>query len=186
MTSTKDADRAMDVELTIDQDQIEGMAVVARSLGGDRDVIAVTVSGYLDSTTTHVFQRMTARLIDAGHVSLIVDLRGTGFMASVGIGAMVGLLKTIRAKGGSLILMGIQARVLEVFQLLGFATFFDLAGSVEEAMETINARPPVRTFPTTAGCPICGKAVRLTRPGRFRCPQCRIILTVGETAEITL
>lgn len=111
-------------------------------------------------------------------------MRIAGFVASTGIGAFVALLRNVQTLGGSLILVGMQSRVLEVLQLLGFASFFEFAQTTEEAVVPMKEGGAQPAFPKIDMCPICMKRVRLTRSGRFRCPQCKTVLTVDNSAKI--
>ena len=168
------------------QETYEGVSVVAQGSQEMPGTATMRVAGYIDSMNTNFFQRCTAHLVEKGFIHLALDLHDVGFVASTEIGAFVALLRNVQTLGGSLILVGMQSRVLEVLQLLGFASFFEFAQTTEEAVALMKKGGAQPAFPKIDMCPICMKRVRLTRSGRFRCPQCKTVLTVGNAAEITL
>jgi len=50
------------------------------------------------------------------------------------------------------------------------------------AGETQEEKQPI--FPTIVSCPSCDKKARAKKPGRFRCMECKRILTIDETGQI--
>jgi hypothetical protein len=70
------------------------------------------------------------------------------YISSTGIGKFTDFLKTIRAKNGDIILVGMSNHVLEVFTLLGFSTFFNRTDSLNEALDYLpKEKVPVSRIP---------------------------------------
>ena len=73
-------------------------------------------------------------IIQDGSGKLILDLSGTSFMDSSGLGALVSSLQTARKKGGEVFLVGIGDKVRALFELTRLHTVFqifdDEAGAV--------------------------------------------------------
>jgi len=167
-------------------EKYEGVAIVAEGIQEIPGTVMIHVAGYIDSLNTRFFQRYTSRVVEAGFTRIAIDLHDVSFVSSTGVGALVALLGSVRALGGSLVLVGLQSRVLEVFLLLGFIRFFELAQTTEEAVLLMKAGVDQAVFPKNDMCPICEKRVKLARSGRFRCPRCKTVLTIDSAAEITL
>jgi anti-anti-sigma factor len=66
---------------------------------------------------------------------LIFNCAGLDYVSSTGIGSFTSFLKLLKPKGGDLVLLDIQPKVDEVFQLLGFSQFFAIKKSLEEAID---------------------------------------------------
>jgi hypothetical protein len=99
-------------------------------------------------------------------------------------------LKVVKPRGGDIILTGVQPKVYEVFQLLGFTNFFNFKDTVEEALQSLRPElKPIKKvkqiFPKTFRCR-CQKKLRTAKPGRFKCPQCGSIITVLENGKASL
>jgi hypothetical protein len=83
----------------------------------------------------------------------------------------------------------IQPKVYEVFQLLGFAQFFNIKSTADEAIAYFNnggSNSDSSVFPVVISCLVCNKKLRATKSGRFRCSGCRSILAINENGEVSL
>ena len=110
------------------------------------------------------------------------------YVSSTGIGSFTVFLKTVKPKGGDVVLVEIQPKVYEVFQLLGFSQFFTIKQTSEEVIAYFASGPSKSSdiFPAVITCPICQKKLRAPKPGRFRCSGCRSILAIDKNAEVSL
>ena len=151
------------------------------------------VSGSVDTWNSTYFQRQMEKCIGAGFPFLIFDTQGLNYLSSTGIGAFTFLLKGVKLAHGNIVIVGIQPRVLEIFQLLGFSNFFLFADSIDDAKEKLFAPkkpvappPPPSIFPKTIQCPICLKSLRVPRAGRFRCSYCKSIIKILDSGSVSL
>ena len=89
---------------------------------------------------------------------------------------------------GDIVLLEIQPKVYEVFQLLGFSQFFNIKSTSEDAIAYFHQGAPAvdTVFPKVFACPICNKHLRATRSGRFRCSECKSILAINDQGEVSL
>ena len=94
----------------------------------------------------------------------------------------------LKPKGGDVVLLEIQPKVYEVFQLLGFSQFFNIKNSTEEAVSFFSegGQSSSSIFPLVISCPVCSKKLRATKSGRFRCSGCKSILAINEQGEVSL
>jgi len=94
----------------------------------------------------------------------------------------------VKPKGGDIVLLEIQPKVYEVFQLLGFSQFFNIKDTTEEAVSFFKNGSPVSSsiFPKVFACPVCTKRLRATRSGRFRCSECKSILAIDAQGNVSL
>ena len=94
----------------------------------------------------------------------------------------------IKPKGGDIVLLEIQPKVYEVFQLLGFSQFFNIKDSMQEASMFFKQGAPVADsiFPKIFSCPVCSKRLKATKSGRFRCSECKSILAINPQGQVFL
>ena len=146
------------------------------------------MSGYIDTYNSSFFQKQISKVIDAGFVNLIFNCSSLNYVSSTGIGSFTVFLKTVKPKGGDIVLVEIQPKVYEVFQLLGFSQFFTIKQTSEEVIAYFASGPSKSSdiFPAVITCPICQKKLRAPKPGRFRCSGCRSILAIDKNAEVSL
>jgi anti-sigma B factor antagonist len=73
-------------------------------------------------------------LVSRGSYQLVVNLDKVGFLDSTGLGVLVGGLKRVRARDGSLDLVCTQQRILKIFRITGLTEVFGIYQTVDQAI----------------------------------------------------
>ncbi len=94
------------------------------------------VVGEVDVFTAPKLRERLVQLIDQGSEKVIVNLDGVGFMDSTGLGTLVGGLKRMKERGGSLALVCANRPVLRILTITGLDAVFSIHDSVEKATAT--------------------------------------------------
>jgi len=82
--------------------------------------------------------QVTARqLAENGARRVVIDLGGTSYVDSAGIGALVSAFSTVQSRGGSLVLANVGKRVADLLQLTKLYTVFTVYPSVDEAVAAL-------------------------------------------------
>ena len=103
----------------------------------------IEVGGEIDVYTAPKLRECITNLVDEGQVDLIIDLERVEFMDSTGLGVLVGGLKKIRTRGGSLSLVCTQERLLKIFRITGLGKVFAIHASQDEALSATPGAPAV-------------------------------------------
>ena len=150
--------------------------------------LVLYLNGYIDTYNSSFFQKKVSKVVEAGYTKLIFNCSALNYVSSTGIGSFTVFLKTVKPKGGDVVLVEIQPKVYEVFQLLGFSQCFTIKQTSEEVIAYFASGPSKSSdiFPAVITCPICQKKLRAPKPGRFRCSGCRSILAIDKNAEVSL
>lgn len=150
--------------------------------------ICIYLNGYIDTYNSNFFQKKIQKVFDAGYTKLIFICAQLTYVSSTGIGSFTSFLKTVKPKGGDIVLLQIQPKVFEAFQLLGFSQFFNIKDTVADAVDFFNAEPEkaVSVFPKVFECPVCSKHLKATHAGRFRCSECKSIIAIDGEGTVTL
>jgi anti-sigma B factor antagonist len=98
------------------------------------DVTVVHVGGEIDVYTAPVLREHLDEHITQGRHQLVVDLGAVSFMDSTGLGVLVGRLKLVRVKNGTLRLVCSSERILKVFSITGLDKVFQIFASVDDAV----------------------------------------------------
>lgn len=98
------------------------------------DCAVLQVAGEIDVYTAPELRQRVIGLIDDGARHVIADLRGVDFLDSTGLGALVGSLKRLRMREGSLKLVTNGGRTLQIFRITGLTHAFALHLSVPDAI----------------------------------------------------
>ena len=81
------------------------------------------------------FRELVTRIDQDGRTRIVVDLAGTDFMDSTGLGALISGLKTTRIAGGDLRIARAGTQVITVLQLTGLNQILQPHHTVEECFE---------------------------------------------------
>ncbi len=172
-----------------DNDKDDSLKITLRKIPGVQDGVLVILEGYIDTYNSSFFQKQCTKVINAGYSNILFNCGALSYVSSTGLGSFTILLKMVKVKGGDIVLAEVQEKVAEVFQILGFSQFFNLKETTEEALAFLrhdNGASGGAIFPKMLMCPSCGKGLQASRAGRFRCTNCKAIITISENGEISL
>ncbi|MCR5061828.1 MAG: STAS domain-containing protein [Treponema sp.] len=172
-----------------DNDKDDSLKITLKTIPNVQGGIVCVLEGYIDTYNSSFFQKQLTKVIGAGYFNILFNCSSLSYVSSTGLGSFTILLKMVKAKGGDIVLAEVQEKVSEVFQILGFSQFFNLKNTMDEAMDFLCNRgktPQQSVFPKIVACPSCAKSVQATRAGRFRCSNCKAIISISEEGEISL
>lgn len=155
----------------------------------DANCLALYLTGYIDTYNSNFFQKRVGKAIDSGYSKLIFNCGGLNYVSSTGIGSFTAFLKAVKPRGGDIVLLEIQPKVYEVFQLLGFSQFFNIKDNLDDATAFFKQGAQISSqavFPKIFSCPICTKKLKASKPGRFRCSECKTILAIDNSGQVFL
>jgi len=178
-----------DVVPGFDEEKDESLRIKLQRIDGVDNCLALFLNGYIDTYNSNFFQKRVNRAVEAGFTRLVFHCGGLNYVSSTGIGSFTAFLKSVKPRGGDLVLLEIQPKVYEVFQLLGFSQFFNIRDTLADATEYFKKNaggPSEDVFPKTFRCPVCSTKLRANRAGRFRCSNCKSILAIDQTGQVFL
>jgi len=101
----------------------------------DGRVTILTVEGDLvigDAETA--FKKAVTRLLEQGHVHLLVDLTDVGFLDSSGLGALVRALTNTQKEGGTTKLLSAGPQVKKLLTMTNLDSVFETHDNLETAI----------------------------------------------------
>ena len=170
----------------------------------NKEYVSLQLVGYLDTYNSKPFQDYVNDIINKGHHNVIMDCSGLTYVSSTGIGSFTAFNRSLLPKKGNLVLVNLIPKVFEVFKLLGFLNFFKIFPSVEGAIEDLeknavadgssgetqqqmsggSTADKAVEFPLSTSCPNCGKMLKFSKPGKFKCIFCKAILEVRQDGNV--
>lgn len=100
--------------MKIDIDQLDNVAILH-------------VQGQLDADSVTEFKKEAYKVVDAGCHYLVVDCKDLDFVDSMGLGAMISLLRKVRMQKGDLKVAGLNKDVRSVFEITRLHRLFEIA-----------------------------------------------------------
>jgi anti-anti-sigma factor len=178
-----------DIVPGFDDEKDESLKIKLQRVDEVEGCLVLSLTGYIDTYNSNHFQKRITKVFDAGFSRLIFHCGGLNYVSSTGIGSFITFLKTAKPRGGDLVLLEIQPKVYEVFQLLGFSQFFNIKDNLADSINFFRSEPAAEStavFPKVFDCPICAKKLRAVKPGRFRCSECKTILAIDKAGQVFL
>ena len=172
-----------------DDEKDESLKIKIQKVDEVEGCLVLYLEGYIDTYNSNYFQKRIQKAIEKGFIRLIFQCGGLNYVSSTGIGSFTAFLKAVKPRGGDLVLLEIQPKVYEVFQLLGFSQFFNIKDSLDDSVGFFNSGSSGESasmFPKVFNCPICSKKLKALKPGRFRCSECKTILAIDNTGQVFL
>jgi len=173
-----------------DDEKDDGLAIRLELCEDAPSCLLIHLGGRIDNYNSLYFQRSIDKIIFAGYRSLIFQCASLNYVSSTGIGAFTYILKNLKLKGGQMLLSHVQSRVYDVFELLGFTSFFaftedDDAAARELSQSAMPAPAQGNIFPLYFQCPRCSARLRTSKAGKFMCSSCkgRIVVDEGGTVK---
>jgi anti-sigma B factor antagonist len=111
---------------------MDDLDLEVRTVAEKRAVLAV--KGRLNAITAPALKTQIRELVSSGHVELVCDLAGVGFLDSSGLSALVSGLKASREANGWLKLAGLNEQVGRIFRLTMLDHIFEIFPDVEAAL----------------------------------------------------
>lgn len=108
-------------DLTVDTSDVE-------------DITVLYPRGFINAHTVRGFDTAIQKAVSRGRFKIVVNCEGLTYIASAGLGAMMGAIEEIRGSGGDLRLAGLNETVNNIFDILGFNHLYRTYLSEAEAV----------------------------------------------------
>jgi anti-sigma B factor antagonist len=96
--------------------------------------VVVSVAGEIDAGTEDQFRDALISALSRGAMRLVVDLDAVPFMASAGIGVLMGVRRVLADEGGRLVLASPHGEVAQVLSMTGVSQLIPATASVTDAV----------------------------------------------------
>lgn len=173
-------------------------------------VAIVTVEGYINHTNAVQFEEYIASLSKEFN-AVIIDCIQLNYISSTGFGALIYAQKVIESGGGMVVLchcndeittlIDIIALPVKRYNLLDEAmeAVRDAGGKITEKQVPPKESPKTETYteihhlekhpmmfehPLVIECPDCKTMVKISSPGKFKCPDCGLQFAVDDDQTV--
>jgi anti-sigma B factor antagonist len=90
------------------------------------DVVLVYPKGFINAHTVRLFEEELRRAFERERFKIVVSCAELVYIASAGLGAIMGAIEEIRRNGGDLRLADMNEAVLNIFEILGFTRLYQI------------------------------------------------------------
>ena len=106
------------------------------------EITLIYPRGFINAHTVRLFEAEIQKALDQKHFLLVVNCSGLTYVASAGLGAIMGVIDEIRSHGGDLRLASLNETVLNIFEILGFHHLYKIFASEGEAVRSFREDAP--------------------------------------------
>jgi anti-sigma B factor antagonist len=107
------------------------LQVESRELEG---VLLLYPRGFVNAHTVRLFEGEIQKALDKQRYCIVVNCAGLKYIASAGLGALMGVIEEVRQHGGDIRLTDLNETVLNIFEILGFNHLYRIFPSEIEAI----------------------------------------------------
>ncbi|ARA91831.1 anti-anti-sigma factor [Rhodothermaceae bacterium RA] len=122
---------------------MSNFSVGFRSVG---PVQVLDLRGELDAHTASELEAAIQKALEEQNTRIVVCGEHLQYISSAGLGVFMAYIEEVRERGGDIKIAGLQSKVYNVFDLLGFPMLFDIVETEEQAIEKFkedaNGAPP--------------------------------------------
>lgn len=108
------------------------LKINARSIDGNTSLISL--EGEVDVYTAPRLKEQIVSLLDSNVTHIVVDLTSVEYLDSTALGVLIGGLKRLRERDGSLDLICPNPRAKRIFEITGLDKIFDIYATEGEAL----------------------------------------------------
>lgn len=104
----------------------------------DQSLVIFEIKGRLDTTNYLDLEKAFNQKIEDGNNQILVDCNNLDYVSSSGLRVFLVALKELKKIGGKFIMCNLQESILEVFEISGFISIFEVYNSKDEAIQVFN------------------------------------------------
>jgi anti-sigma B factor antagonist len=108
-----------------------------------RDVDGTAIlrpEGFVNAHTVRQFENALDSLVSSGRYFILIDCEDLSYISSAGLGAIMGVIETVRSNGGDILLCNLPQNVYTIFDTLGFTQLYKVFASEAEAIQFLAGR----------------------------------------------
>jgi anti-sigma B factor antagonist len=99
-------------------------------------VVLLYPSGFINAHTVRIFEEALQSAIGSGCYQIVLSGQGLRYVASAGLGALMGVIEEVRGNGGDIRIAELNETVRNIFEMLGFNHLYRIFPSEQEAVQS--------------------------------------------------
>ena len=105
------------------------------------EVVLLYPRGFINAHTVRLFEGEIQKALDQRRFKIVVSCAELKYIASAGLGALMGVIEEVRTNGGDIRLADLNETVRNIFEILGFNHLFRIFPSELEALLSFREGP---------------------------------------------
>lgn len=110
------------------------LSIHVRESGG---ATVVQPEGFINAHTVRQFESALEEIVKSGRYTILLNCASLNYISSAGLGAIMGIIETVRENGGDILLCSLQENVFAIFDTLGFTELYKVFANEDEALLSV-------------------------------------------------
>jgi anti-sigma B factor antagonist len=98
------------------------------------DIVLLYPQGFINAHTVRLFEGEIQKALERRRFKIVVNCSRLVYIASAGLGAIMGAIEEVRGNGGDIRLSELNETVANIFEILGFNHLYQIFPSEVEAV----------------------------------------------------
>ena len=98
------------------------------------DVVLLYPRGFINAHTVRLFETEIQKALERHRYNIVVSCAGLKYIASAGLGALMGVIEEVRTNGGDIRIADLNETVRNIFEILGFNHLYRIFPSEVDAI----------------------------------------------------
>lgn len=98
------------------------------------DVVLLYPRGFINAHTVRLFETEIQKALERQRFNIVVSCAGLEYIASAGLGALMGVIEEVRTNGGDIRIADLNETVRNIFEILGFNHLYRVFPSEVDAI----------------------------------------------------
>jgi anti-sigma B factor antagonist len=98
------------------------------------DIVLLYPQGFINAHTVRLFEGEIQKALEKRRFKIVVNCSRLVYIASAGLGAIMGAIEEVRGNGGDIRLSELNETVANIFEILGFNHLYQIFPSEVEAV----------------------------------------------------
>jgi anti-anti-sigma factor len=116
------------------------LAVGTQLIPDHPDAALVTVDGSIDPKTQNQFKDTIQALLNGGKTKFFMDCTRLTYVNSSGLAYLLNIVGTVKPKGGSVSLGGVDPKILVIFKMMGITELFQFHPTTKDALRELDEK----------------------------------------------
>lgn len=113
------------------------MADLSIAVRQNGEVAVLLPAGFINAHTVREFEEAMEGLVQDGRYTILLNCKDLSYISSAGLGAIMGLIETVRQHEGDILLSNLQDNVFSIFDTLGFTQLYRVFGDEDQALAAV-------------------------------------------------
>jgi anti-sigma B factor antagonist len=116
------------------------LALAQQPLRDHPDAILIALDGSIDPKTMNLFKDPVQVLLNGGKTRFFFDCTRLTYINSSGLAYLLNIVGTVKPKGGSVSLVGVDSKILVIFKMMGITELFQFRPTFQDALRELDEK----------------------------------------------